>query len=231
MKVPLKEIHEGCKWSLVKQRCNITAAVCHAKNQHVRILQTIYYDVLAYRETPRANAKVVVARAAQVGMACKKEKSVGDGIDQAIGDFKVTALFGDVIPDIVQVGGGLRRYAVRHQRDAGRSLARRAWPRCFTSSASSRIDCCVMVRPSPRAREALASSRVAKNSARLRSRFFPQRQRFVHRFFYTVKPARLDGLADKRFLVGGQMYFHILRVRVKKAGVKRSFRGCFIKSC
>jgi len=61
--------------------------------------------------------------------------------------------------------------------------------------------------------------------------FFPQRQRFVYRFFYTVKPARLDGLADKRFLVGGQMYFHILRVRVKKAGVKRSFRGCFIKSC
>ena len=51
----------------------ITAAVCHAKNQHVRILQTIYYEVLAYRETPRANAKVVVARAAQVGMACKKE--------------------------------------------------------------------------------------------------------------------------------------------------------------
>src|SRR5438552_960484 len=135
-----------------------------------RIPQTIYYDVLAYRETPRANAKVVVARAAQVGMACKKEKSVGDGIDQAVGDFKATALFGDVIPDIVQVGGGLRRYAVRHQRGAGCSLARRAWPRCFTSSASSRIDCCVMVRPSPRAREALASSRVAKNSARLRSR-------------------------------------------------------------
>src|SRR6266567_6543146 len=90
--VPLEEIHEGCKWPLVKQRCNITAAVCHAKNQHVRILQTIYYDVLAYRETPRANAKVVVARAAQVGMACKKEKSVGDGIDQAVGDFKATSL-------------------------------------------------------------------------------------------------------------------------------------------
>ena len=94
---------------MVKQRCNITAAVCHAKNQHVRILQTIYYDVLAYRETPRANAKVVVARAAQVGMACKKEKSVGDGINHAVGDFKATALFGDVIPDIVQSAKPSRR--------------------------------------------------------------------------------------------------------------------------
>ncbi len=38
--------------------------------------------------TPKSSS-----RAAQVGMACKKEKSVGDGIDQAVGDFKATALF------------------------------------------------------------------------------------------------------------------------------------------
>src|ERR1019366_4302273 len=37
--------------------------------------------------------------------------------------------------------------------------------------------------------------------------FFPQGQRFLHRVFCTVKPACLDALADKRFLVGGQMYF------------------------
>jgi len=36
-------------------------------------------------------------------------KSVGDGIDQAVGDFKATALFGDVIPDIVQSAKPSRR--------------------------------------------------------------------------------------------------------------------------
>ena len=32
---------------------------------------------------------------------------------------------------------------------------------------------------------------------------FPQRQSFRHRIFGTVQPSRLDGLADKCFLIGG----------------------------
>jgi hypothetical protein len=48
--------------------------------------------------------------------------------------------------------------------------ARRARPRCFTSPASSRVDCDVIVRPSPRAREASAVSTAARISARVRSR-------------------------------------------------------------
>jgi hypothetical protein len=51
--------------------------------------------------------------------------------------------------------------------------------------------------------------------------FFPQGHCFPHGVFLAVKPPGLDGLADKRFLVGGQMYFHGLTVGVKKAGVKR----------
>ena len=53
--------------------------------------------------------------------------------------------------------------------------------------------------------------------------FFPQGQRFLHRVFLTAKPAHFDCLADERLLVWGQMYFHTLRVRVKKAGVKHGF--------
>ena len=59
---------------------------------------------------------------------------------------------------------------MRHYREDDSSAARRARPRCFTSVARSRIDCCVMTRPSLRAIEAFASSSVARNSARLRSR-------------------------------------------------------------
>jgi len=47
-------------------------------------------------------------------MAGKKKKPVGDGIDQAVGDFDTAALLGDVKPDVVQVGPGSRRYPVRH---------------------------------------------------------------------------------------------------------------------
>ena len=51
-----------------------------------------------------------------------------------------------------------------------RSALLRARPRRLTPSASSRIDSRVMTRPSPRAREASASSTAARISARVRSR-------------------------------------------------------------
>ena len=49
---------------------------------------------------------------------------------------------------------------------------------------------------------------------------FPQRQCFFYRILGTGKPSGFDGLADERFLIGRQMYFHALKVRVRKAGVK-----------
>ena len=58
----------------------------------------------------------------------------------------------------------------RHQQVAFSSAGRPERPRSFTSLASCCIDSCVMTRPSPRAREARASSSVRRNSARCRSR-------------------------------------------------------------
>ena len=49
---------------MTEQRLNLAAAVCHAKNQNVLILDTINYDVLANWKTSRANAKVIVTGAA-----------------------------------------------------------------------------------------------------------------------------------------------------------------------
>jgi hypothetical protein len=81
--------------------------VCHAKNQNVLILDTINYDVLINGKAARADTKIVVARTPQVGMAGKQEKPIGDGINQMVSDCYATALFGDVISDIIEVGRGL----------------------------------------------------------------------------------------------------------------------------
>ena len=37
---------------------------------------------------------------------------------------------------------------------------------------------------------------------------FPQRKGFPHRVFLAQKPSALDSLANKRFLVGSELYFH-----------------------
>ena len=148
-------------------------------------------------------------------------KPIGDGINQMVSGCNATALFGDVIPDIIEVGCRLWRYAVRHQRGEDCSAARRTWPRCFTSSARPSMDSCVMLRPSLRAREALASSRVAKNSA-FCARALPTATMLPLPHPRHGETARLDGLANERLLVGRQTHFHAPKLRGREASVKPS---------
>jgi len=67
----------------------------------------------------------------------------------SVGRRLAAAFDNDAVPNIVEVGASSRRYAVRHQRPLFSSAARRARPRRFTSSASSRIEDFVIIRPSP----------------------------------------------------------------------------------
>jgi hypothetical protein len=46
--------------------------------------------------------------------------------------------------------------------------------------------------------------------------FLPQGKGFLHCIFFAVKASALDCLADKRFLIGGELYFHRLQGRQRK---------------
>ncbi|HWZ43476.1 MAG TPA: hypothetical protein VNW97_08355 [Candidatus Saccharimonadales bacterium] len=89
---------------MAEHRFNITATMCHAKDQHIAILNTIDYDVLANWETPRTNAKILATRTSQIWVPGKKKKPICDRINQAVGNFEAATLFGDVVPNIVQIG-------------------------------------------------------------------------------------------------------------------------------
>src|ERR1035438_2925046 len=97
------------KVRVAEQSFQIAPAVYHAQNQHLVILYTINYDVLPNRKAPQANAKIVVARAAKIGVAGEKGKPVSDGINQVVYDVDAATFLGDVVPDAVQIGSGLRR--------------------------------------------------------------------------------------------------------------------------
>jgi hypothetical protein len=45
----------------------------------------------------------------------KKEKSASYSINQMVGHLNTSTLFGNVLPDVVEIGCGLWRDAVRHQ--------------------------------------------------------------------------------------------------------------------
>src|ERR1035437_3441286 len=153
-----------------EQRSKVAAAAYHMENKNLLPFQAIDDDVLPDNKAPQARAQIFVAAASHLGKAGQKKKPVGDGINHAVGNLDAAALLGYVIPDAVELGFGFWCNAGGHQRARGRSAARRARPRFFTSLASSRIDCSVILRPSPRASEASALSTAVRISTRVRSR-------------------------------------------------------------
>jgi hypothetical protein len=104
------------KASLAEQLFHIPAAVHHAKNEHVLILilDKVNDDMLTDRKTTQANAKIIVAGTSKVGMATQQEEPLRDGINDLVSDLDASAVIGDVVPDVVEVGRSLRRYLMRH---------------------------------------------------------------------------------------------------------------------
>jgi hypothetical protein len=69
-------------------------------------------------------------------MAAEENEAIGEGIDQAVGNLDAAAAGSDVIPNVVEIGIGLRSAQMSHKRDVFCLQVSRARPRCFTLSAS-----------------------------------------------------------------------------------------------
>src|SRR5271166_414079 len=96
---------------------DVAAAIEDMQNKHVLALDAVEDDVGIYREAPQTRAQVA-ALPANVRMGGEQVKTAADGIHYAVGAFDAAAFLGDVEPDVVQLGGSLRRQAMRHQRRA-----------------------------------------------------------------------------------------------------------------
>jgi len=150
----------------------------------------------------------MIAATPHAGVSGKKKEAIGNGVDHAVRNLDATALLGDVIPDIVQLDFGLWCKTVSHL--AGRGLLG------GEVDASALLD--FLSQRTHRLLRNHAPFATCKRSFRRINRcqnfrsnalaFLPQRQGFLDRIFFTLKAAILDGLADKRLLVGGEMNFH-----------------------
>jgi hypothetical protein len=50
-------------------------------------------------------------------MAAEENEAIGEGIDQAVGNLDAAAAGSDVIPNVVEIGIGLRSAQMSHKRD------------------------------------------------------------------------------------------------------------------
>src|SRR5215472_9262398 len=83
----------------------------------------------------------------------------------------------------------------------------RARPRCFTSSASSRMDGSVITRPSPRARGLGVVDRGQEFGAPALT-LLPEGKSFLDGFVFAAQPARFDGAAGEGLLLGCERNGH-----------------------
>ena len=102
-------VHKVLVISLLPQQgLDISAAPEHLKNQHVVLFDAVDDDILAHGKTPQARAQILIAVASDVRVSGKKIETLGDGINEPVGNLDAAAFFGDVIPDVIEFGFGFR---------------------------------------------------------------------------------------------------------------------------
>jgi hypothetical protein len=99
---------------MAEQVCDILAATEHAQDQYILILDAVNDKVLTYGKTSQARAQVLISGSSYAGMPGQEQEAVGNGINQAVGYLDAAALGGNVVPNIVEIGIGLRTANIRH---------------------------------------------------------------------------------------------------------------------
>lgn len=142
-------------------------------------------------------------------MTGEQKESLGESINEAVGNVRTAALGNDEIPDVVKVGFGFACNAVRHSPMAVLLLGGK-------TGAPSSLDFAGQLVHRVFGERAALATRVCGSGGFGRRNdfypaalaFFPEGKRFLDGLLLVVQAATLDGLAHKSLLVGGEVYFH-----------------------
>ena len=76
-------------------------AAYDVQDQNILTFNAIDDDILSRGKTAQAGAQVFIAATSNMGIGGKKKKTVGDGINHAVGDVDAVAFLGKAIPNVV----------------------------------------------------------------------------------------------------------------------------------
>ena len=155
---------------VAEQSPQIAPPMRHAQDANVSAYYAINDNILTDRKAAAARPQVIVARTAEARMIGEQATVFDDGVD-LLGRRWLRCDF--PWRDMPRSRRGRLGPLARGDEPSGGfsgSAAKRSRPRRFTSSASARIDSCVMRDALALSKDASASSRLTRNSARTRSR-------------------------------------------------------------
>src|ERR1022692_2161694 len=141
------------------------------QNQHHIVLRdTVKDDLIASGEAAHTRTQIATP-SSHVWIPGQQPKALVDALHHPSGNIDAAALAGHVNPDAIKLGFRLGRETELAYRRRFCSAESRAMPRRLMSSVSCVTPSCVVIlRPSPRAKDASACSTAATISNRRRSR-------------------------------------------------------------
>src|ERR1022692_1461016 len=157
---------------MAEERGDVTAAMHDVQNQHHIVLHdTVEDDVIASGEAAHTRTQIATP-SSHVWIPGQQPKALVDALHHPCGKIDAAAIAGHVNPDAVKLGFRLGRKTELAHRRRFCSAESRAMPRRLMSSVSCVTSSWVVIlRPSPRAKDASACSTAARISNRRRSRY------------------------------------------------------------
>jgi hypothetical protein len=196
----------------IYERQDIPASRENVENYRVGTFDNVDNDVLAHGIAAQTCPQVV-ADTTGSRILSEQEKALGDGIDDSVRRRYASAFLDDAVPNCVEF---LLALQPRRGAPLPRLLARKACPaaplhvfRQLAHGFTGDLDTLAA------GNRGLRDIDGGKNFAAASLPFFPQRQGLPCRIFGFVDAARLDGVADESFLVGGRTNFHQERIAIQ----------------
>ncbi len=92
--------------SAAKQPLQVPSPVHHTKDLHAIIFYAVHNHVFPNGQAAVSGAEISFPGTSEIRKARQREKTVGDGLNQAVGGREATAFSGDVIPNVIEIGWG-----------------------------------------------------------------------------------------------------------------------------
>jgi hypothetical protein len=103
----------------------------NTQDQRIFIFDTVNDHIFAHSHAAASGPEIFIAGTSDIREAGKDEKTVCEGVDQAVGNLNAAAFLRDVKPYLIKIGFGAWCYTMGHLTRRGREFGEKAGASSF----------------------------------------------------------------------------------------------------
>jgi hypothetical protein len=194
---------------MAEKRLKVAAAMHDAKDKRVFVFEAVNDDVFAHGKAAVSRAEIILAGTSDIGKAGKREKTVRDSVDQPVGNFDAAAFLRDVKPDVIKIGFGAWRQAMRHLAGRRGQFGEKAGASAFLHVTGKLLH--GLLRDVSAFAAVYGRAGVIEREEKfgaLPLAFLPQSERLLYGVLFRVEPSAFNRATGESLLTRGKVYIH-----------------------